>query len=67
MAASHDNFISEIFLHDYFSKIAAKIYIHLRNSKFHIFRISYCDVMLKRNEFLWIFVKVSTKSVTTQS
>ena len=27
-----------------------------RNSKLHIFYISYCDVMLKRNEFLWILV-----------
>ena len=26
-------------------------------SKLHIFYISYCDVMLKRNEFLWIFVR----------
>ena len=34
-----------------------KRYIYLRNYKLHIFQISYCDVMLKRNEFLWIFVR----------
>ena len=32
-------------------------YIYLRNSKLQIFYISYCDVMLKRNEFLWIFFR----------
>ena len=26
-------------------------------TKLHIFYISYCDVVLKRNEFLWIFVR----------
>ena len=26
-------------------------------SKLHIFYISYCDVMLKRNKFLWVFFK----------
>ena len=31
-------------------------YIYLRNSKLHIFYISYCDGMLKKNEFLWIFL-----------
>ena len=31
--------------------------IYLRNSKLHIFYISYCNVMLKKNEFLWIFVR----------
>ena len=33
------------------------LYASLRNSKLHIFYISYCDVMLKRKEFLWIFVR----------
>ena len=28
----------------------------LRNSKLQIFHIFYCDVMLKRNEFFWIFL-----------
>ena len=32
-------------------------YTCLRNSKLHIFCISYCDVMLKRNEFSWIFFR----------
>ena len=32
-------------------------YAYLRNSKLHIFYISYCDVVLKRNKFLWTFVK----------
>ena len=32
-------------------------YLSLRNSKLQIFYISYCDVMLKRNEFLWIFFR----------
>ena len=32
-------------------------YVSLRNSKLQIFYISYCDVMLKRNEFLWIFFR----------
>ena len=27
-----------------------------RNSRLHIFFISYFDVMLKRNKFLWIFL-----------
>ena len=54
MAASEDNFILE-FLNGCFSKTAAK-YIYLRNSRLHIFYISYFDVMLKRNEFLWIFL-----------
>ena len=31
--------------------------IDLRNSKLQIFYISYCDVMLKRSEFLWIFFR----------
>ena len=53
MAASEDNFILE-FLNGCFSKTAAK-YIYVRNSRLHIFYISYFDVMLKRNEFLWIF------------
>ena len=30
-------------------------YIYFRNSRLHMFYISYSDVMLKRNEFLWIF------------
>ena len=32
-------------------------YVSLRNSKLQIFYISYCDIMLKRNEFLWIFFR----------
>ena len=53
MAASDDNFNFEIFLNGCFSKTVA--YIYLRNSKLHIFYTSYCDVVLKRNKFLWIF------------
>ena len=30
-------------------------YIYFKNSKLHILYISYFDVMLKKNEFLWIF------------
>ena len=30
-------------------------YIYFWNSRLHIFYISYSDVMLKKNEFLWIF------------
>ena len=55
MAASEDNFILEIFLNGCFSKTAAK-YIHFKNSRLHVFYISYFDVMLKRNEVLWIFI-----------
>ena len=55
MAASEDNFILEIFLNGCFSKTAAK-YIYFKNSRLHIFYISYFDVMLKRNEFFWIFL-----------
>ena len=54
MVASEDNFILGISLNGCFSKTAAKIY-YLRNSKLDIFYISYCDAMLKRNKFLWIF------------
>ena len=54
MVSPKDNFILGISLNGCFSKTAAKIY-YLRNSKLHIFYISYCDVMLKRNKFLWIF------------
>ena len=55
MAASEDEFILETFLHGCFSKAAADAYSF---SKFlHIFYISYFDVMLKRNKFLWIFFK----------
>ena len=53
MAASEDTFILEIFLSGCFSKTAAN-YIYLRNSRLHIFYISYFDVMLKRNEYSWI-------------
>ena len=56
MAATEDNFVFEIFLSGYFSKTAAK-HIYFKNSRLHIFDISYFDVMLKRNEFLWIFFK----------
>ena len=55
MAASQDNFILGIFLNGCFSKTAAK-YIYFKNSRLHIFYISFFDVMLKRNEFLWIFL-----------
>ena len=55
MAASENNFILEIFLNGCFSKTAAK-YIYFKNSRLHIFYISYFDVMLKRNEFLWLFL-----------
>ena len=51
MAASEDNFILGIFLNGYFSKTAAK-YIYFKNSRLHIFYISFFDVMLKKNEFL---------------
>ena len=54
MAASDSNFIVDIFPNDLFSKTAAKIYL-LRSSKLNIFNIFYCDVRLKREEFLWIF------------
>ena len=57
MASSEDNFILE-FLNGCLSKKAAKC-IYLRNSRLHIFYISYIsyfDVMLKRNEFLWILL-----------
>ena len=56
MAASEDNFTLKIFLNGCFSKTAAK-YIYFKNSRLHIFYISYFDVMLKRNKFLWIFFK----------
>ena len=53
-----DNFILEIFLNGCFSKTAAKGKVYLfNNSRLHIFYISYFDVMLKRNKFLWIFFK----------
>ena len=54
MAGSGDNFIFEIFLDGCFLKTAAKIY-YFRNSRFHMFYISYSDVMLKENEFLLKF------------
>ena len=53
MAAPDNNFIVGIFPNDLFSKKAAKIYL-LRSSKLNIFNISYHDVRLKREEFLWI-------------
>ena len=53
MAAPDNNFIVGIFPNDLFSKKAAKIYL-LRSSKLNIFNISYYDVRLKREEFLWI-------------
>ena len=55
MAASEDNFILEIFLKGCFSKTAAKD-IYFKNSRLHMFYISYFDIMLKRNEVLWIFL-----------
>ena len=45
-------------------------YIYRRNSKLHIFCISYCYVRLKRNKvygFLLGVIKVSVKSVSTQN
>ena len=30
--------------------------LQTRNSRLHIFFISYFDIMLKRNKFLWIFL-----------
>ena len=54
IAASEDNFILEIFLNDCFSKTAAK-YI-FKNSRLQIFYISYFDLTLRRDEFLWIFL-----------
>ena len=55
MAASEDNLILEIFLNNCFSNTAAK-YIYFKNSRLHIFYISYFDIMLKRNKFLWTFL-----------
>ena len=55
MAASVDDFILKIFLNVCFSRTAAK-YIYFKNSRLHIFYISYFDVMLKMDEFLWIFL-----------
>ena len=57
MAASEDNFILEIFLNGCFPKTAAK-YIYFKNSRLHIF---YVYLMLKRNEFLWIFLSKGFK------
>ena len=56
MAASEGNFILEIFLNGCFSKTAAE-YIYFKNSRLQIFYISYFDIMLKRDKFLWIFFK----------
>ena len=55
MVASEDNAILEIFLNRCFSNTAAK-YIYFKNSWLHIFHISYFDVMLKSNKFLWSFL-----------
>ena len=55
MAASEDSFNLEIFLNGWFSKTAAK-YIYFKISKLNIFYISDFDVMLKRDEFLRIFL-----------
>ena len=55
MVACEDNFILEIFLNGCSSKTAAK-YIYFKNSRLHVFYISYFDVMLKRDKFLWIFL-----------
>ena len=63
MASSEDNFNFENFLNGCFSKAAAKIHLsqkfklYQEYSQLHIVFISYCDVMLKRNEFLWIFIR----------
>ena len=65
MAASVDNFILEIFLNGCFSRTAAK-YIYFKNSRLHIFCISYFDVMLKTDKFLWIFLSKG-KSVSKQN
>ena len=55
MAVSDDNFIPEIFLNRGFSKTAATMYLSFKFEVTHIY-ISDCDIMLKRNEFLLIFV-----------
>ena len=57
MAASDDNFILELSQNGCFSKTAAK-YIYFKNSRLHIFYISYFDVMLKRNEFYGFFLSL---------
>ena len=54
IAASEDNIILE-FLNGFFSKTAAK-YICLRNSRLHMFYISYFDVMLERTNFYGFFL-----------
>ena len=51
MAASEDNFTLKIFLNGCFSKTAVK-YIYFKNSRLHLFYISYFDVILKTNKFL---------------
>ena len=55
MAAFQSNFILEILLNNFFSKTAAE-YIYFKNSRLQIFYISYFDIMLKRNKFLWMFL-----------
>ena len=52
MVSSGDNFIFEIFLKAAFERQLQR-YIYFRNSRLHMFYISYSDVMLKRNEFLY--------------
>ena len=37
------------------TQIQQQRYIYFRNSRLHMLYIFYSDVMLKRNEFLWIF------------
>ena len=56
MAASEGNFILEILLNNCFSKTAAE-YIYFKKSRLQIFYISYFDIMLKRDKFLWILFK----------
>ena len=58
MAACEDNFILRTFLNGCFSKTAKK-YIYFKNSRLHIVYISFFDVMLKRKEYLWIFLNKS--------
>ena len=63
MSAS-DNIMLEIFLNGCFSQTDAKMVFILE-----ILRVTHildsCDTMLKRNMFLWIFLKVLVKSVST--
>ena len=64
MSASDNKIMLEIFLNGCFSQTDAKMVFILE-----ILRVTHildsCDTMLKRNMFLWIFLKVLVKSVST--